>query len=155
MTTKYLPFMDSEVPADRSQSQILNSLKDLGFERIASLVDNGEYLILAQYKGASFRFSVDVQEIMKALQPARMTRGYNETKAKAKAERIGWRLMAQQVKASCDLIKYKVNTMAQAFGGNLLVYDKTGAGTSLADIIVADVEAGKRPGVHLLENLSK
>lgn len=148
-----LPFQNTAVSEIKSVSEIVGYLKDVGFQKIAQVSDNGRQLVVASHNGAEFRFEVNLEGVKKVfwddLGPiVRRKCAWPDEKKKMeeklekKALRAGWRLIAYQVKSLHDSIKMGVVEISQAFGGYLTFTGKDGKRQYLSDFIIQNIANG-------------
>lgn len=128
-----LPFENTTVSEARSTAEIVGLLEEIGFQEIGQISQNGKRRVIARHNGAEFHFQVDLDAVKQAFlddlgQRTRdqyhredWKREEIDAKIAKKAERVAWRLISHQVKSLCDSIKLGVVSIAQAFGGHLLV----------------------------------
>ncbi|MEW6014187.1 MAG: hypothetical protein AB1690_02570 [Candidatus Zixiibacteriota bacterium] len=151
MPKKSLPLSDTEVSVNKSIAEIIDMLESAGFDQIGQIRNQGKNMILAGYKGAPFRWVIDPQKIVNSLlnsysdithRRMRYDSAFHKqvtANIQAKAERVGWRIMADYVKATCISILYDVNTPADVFAGFLV--DKSGE--TIGQKIGLAVESGQ------------
>jgi hypothetical protein len=138
----YLPFQNTEISSTRSIGDIQSMLEETGFDEIATVLNarNGRRAIIAVYRGVRFRFEIDIQVVLKTLYE------HSSRFDEAKAARVAWRMMREQIKALCDGIKLKVISPSQAFAGFCELPDHT----TIADRLATAIETGKLESGSLL-----
>lgn len=145
----YFPFQNTSISINKSTSDIVELLETLGFDTVAQLSQQSRKIVIATYKGAEFRFEANADEICSALMKGKPRTDRQELKDQS--YRIAWRLLWNQVKNSCDVIRYKAADIAQVFGGFLVVNQPDGGRVGLAQLIVGEIEAGRMPSSKLGE----
>lgn len=120
-------------------AQIADMLQGLGFDKVGQLCISGNYRIIAEHDGASFCFEVDVAQI-KAVLSKRTYMAQSDLQRRA--ENIAWRILYNKVKATCDVIKYQVETVGVAFGGYLTWNTKDGP-IKLGDVMAKKIAEKK------------
>lgn len=149
----YLPFQSTTISERHSMAHIQDLLENSGFDQVASIADriSGRRAVVAVWEGAEFRFEVDLTKVEeKAIENlSDRKRRYIEDETeeagniladvRAKALKVGWRLMHEHIKGLCDSIKWGVISPSQAFSGFLQLPN----GTSVADQITEAIKGGK------------
>jgi hypothetical protein len=147
MSKSYMPFQDTKVSAEQSMGAIMGLLKDTGFQRVAQVYDNGHERIIAVYEGAEFVFEANSKKISGWLwQRGRIT----GAEAERRAKNVAWRIVWNQVKNACDLIKWNVVEVAEIFGGQLAFGPDR---KKLASFIVEKIHAGEIEGSRMIAGL--
>jgi hypothetical protein len=130
-------------------------LKVSGFEKVAQVDDKGKMEIFGQWRGINFRWTVNLQDVQDALIQECGDRvqdwistGHSRGKQKLKevsekAERIAWRVLADQVHATRIAIQYGTIEPLQAFAGFLITKDDKGNDIDLASLVAITAERGK------------
>jgi|GEM_PF-5358045 len=137
----YFPFQNTSISANQSASNIAELLESLGFDTVGQLSRQSHKIVVATYKGAEFRFEANADEIFNAMvkEKPRTDRQWISDQS----SRIAWRLLWNQVKNSCDVLRYKAADIAQVFGGYLVINQPDGKQVGLAQLIIDEVEAGR------------
>ena len=131
----YMPFQSTSIDPNKSIGQIKEFLYGVGFQKIAEISDgNGKNIIIAEIgdgeQRATFQFEVHLGIILENLP------GYDSEKKTKQAGRIAWRIAHAQVKALHDSIKWGIQSIPEAFGGNFLLPDESGNAVKVANLIV-------------------
>ncbi len=150
----YMPFETTTKSVNDSASRVVALLEDLGFDEVGQFSKKGHKIVIAVHKGIQFRFEANADEIFEVLRSAKPRT--NQEWLRSQSYRIAWRLLWNQVKNSCDVIRYKALDIAQVFGG-YLVFDHPEHGkVGLAQLITQQVETGKLLPMSILgEGTSK
>ena len=127
-----LPFHDTKVPVKRTMDEVHGTLNNAKFDEIAIIYSTGKNAVMASKDGISFRFDV---ENVKSIQ----TKMYCDD---AKAQRIAWRILYWQIKASCDLIRWGLMKPIEVFTGQVLL-PVNGVPTKLSSSLVENIINGK------------
>lgn len=136
-----LPFESTEVPASRSQEAVKNLLYNIGFDAIGEFSDKtGRKIIRAQVGKAVFVFEASIEKILTDMRTRRSQT--SDEKLQQKARRMAWRSIHAQVKVLHDCVKLGSLDIAEAFAGNLVLTDKAGKETKMADFIKNGMAAG-------------
>lgn len=134
--SKPLPLSQTSVSVNKSVAEIMDMLTEAGFEQIGQLQGNGRKIIVAGFQGVQFRWEVQPEKIVNAMlknfgertrQRMKYNAGFHREKMgqiTEQAERVGWRIMADYIKATCITLLYEVNERADVFAGFLM--DKSG-----------------------------
>lgn len=144
-----LPFENTEVPSERSIGAAIGLLVESGFEKVGQIIAEGETQILAQYRGASFIWSPKCDLVYKAVTNQKRGR-YDSVDMKNRARRMAWRLIYFEIKAATDSVKYQAASVAEVFGGRLMVQDHTGKPRFYAELITEAIEIGQMSKLPLL-----
>lgn len=136
----YFPMESTKVPVSRSMNDISEMLRAADFETVGTVVERGQPMVYAEREGIRFIFRAQIDYIFDALKPKRNR--FDEVALRKKAERIAWRLLHEQVKAACDLVKYEIANVVEVFAGFLVYPGKAGRPERLADVIMEQVQAG-------------
>ncbi len=153
MSKNYFPFQDTSISADRSIGEIVGLLKEVGFDRIAQIYDQGADAVIAVYRGTEFVFQADSKKIADVLWDR--YNGHSKTREdfEEQAKRIAWRILWNQVKNQSDVIKYEVAPVSSVFGGYLSFHDQQGKRTTLAELITSEIEAGRIEPARMISGL--
>lgn len=137
----YFPFQNTGISPNQSASHIVELLESLGFDTVGQLSRQSQKIVVATYRGAEFRFVANADEIFNAMvkEKPRTDRQW----IRDQSSRIAWRLLWNQVKNSCDVLRYKAADIAQVFGGFLVINQPDGKQIGLAQLIIDEVEAGR------------
>jgi hypothetical protein len=157
-----LPLSETKVPARTSINNILDDLEAVGFDEIAQVQQRGQKGIVAGYQGITFRWIVEVEKVVQALldKTGPRTKDWirhkdrrgikKQEQVRAKAERIAWRVMADQVHATRIGLEYGVLEVGAAFGGFLSMTTKDGRVTTLGQFLAERAATGKLDSPKLL-----
>ena len=127
-----LPFQTTKVPVKKTIDDIHEALTNAEFDEIAIILSTGKNAVMASKDGISFRFEVDNVESIQ-------TKMYCDD---AKAQRIAWRILYWQIKASCDLIRWGLMKPIEVFTGQVLL-PVNGVPTKLSSSLVKNIIDGK------------
>ena len=136
-----LPFQDTSVFVSKSMTGVKDMLEKVGFSRTALINDEGNHAVAASYNGLNFQFEIYgdgvVQALIKHASDGKRWEISHKTATgdryveafRDKADRIGWRALAAQIKVVCDSIKLGVMDVPDAFAGNLMIQTSEGSMT--------------------------
>ncbi|RKX64458.1 MAG: hypothetical protein DRP42_06340 [Tenericutes bacterium] len=145
-------------------AEIEAMLEGVGFSRTMSVRDGTERRVYAAHKGAELEFGIDVERVVKAMiddasrnKQQHIRKGTTQGKGwlediREQAERVGWRLLREHVKAQCDSVKLGVVTIAEAFAGQLLLKGPRGP-VRLASVVTMAIEEGTFNSPRLMNQL--
>jgi hypothetical protein len=121
----------------------MDNLEKAGFSELYQGKKGGMDMVVAVHRGAQFHFSVNPAVIKERLCENRK-RITDETRRKIgeQANRIGWRLLAEQVKSTCDAVRYGALTITEAFAGYVLLSGPDGQPVKLAEQLTMMIESG-------------
>lgn len=132
----YMPFHTTAVAPEKTMLQIKKLLYEIGFTKLAEISKkNGDTALVAEIAGedsiATFKFEVHLDIVMDNLS----INGYE--KRRLQAARIAWRIVFNQIKGVHDAVKWGIQSITEAFGGNMLLPDaETGRPRKVADLLV-------------------
>jgi len=145
----YFPFENTNKSPNQSASDIVELLESLGFETVGQLSQRSRKIVVATNKDAEFRFEANADEIYRVLVDGKPRT--DKQHLREQSFRIAWRLLWNQVKNSCDVIRYQAADIAQVFGGYLVINKQDGTQIGLAQLIVSEIEAGRIPSSKIGE----
>ena len=161
----YMPFENTKIDQEQSIAMITGQLVRVGFSQTGHVCKEGKYRVVASDNDATFVFQIDQDAILEKLisgssdRRQRHIRGRSEEAIELlralneRAGKIGWRLLAEHVKALCDSIRLGVVTISQAFAGHLLLQMHSKRAYTMADFIAEQAAAGKLNSPDLLKPL--
>lgn len=136
-----LPYQGTVVDMYKTHCEIKKQLYSVGFSAVHEIAKSaGDSVLVAEYnqdgRKVGFEFRIHTDGILSQL-PKSWKYDHKE-----QAAWIAWRLVFHQVKALCDSVRLEIVTIAEAFGGNLLLQDKTGEPQRLADWLTVSLHTG-------------
>jgi len=153
-----LPLQETSVSTNRSIAQILDDLELAGFEKVAQVRGKDEKEIFGKWKGIDFRWSANTKDVIDAMIADLGERTKTQIRRKdnrgiaqmqkivEKAERVAWRVLAEQVRATTIAIRYRTIEPLHGFAGFMTVNDKGGA-IDLAGLLTQKLADGElKPG---------
>lgn len=140
----YLPFQDTTVNADTSIGNIMSLLAEAKFTKTMHYREGDRVVIAAERDGAMFQFEAHVDRVLARLKSYRSRYRANSREAlERKARNIAWRIVYNQIKNACDIIRYDVGDVAEVFGGYLQMNHPKRGRLSLAEFIISEAAEGR------------
>lgn len=150
-----LPLQNTSVSVNRSISQIIGYLTEIGFDDVMQRNKSGHIIIYAVQNKVPFQFEANIESTVTALINDKGNRVQSHIRQKDRAgiealekinmqsKRIAWRLICEKVKADRDAIIYGTLEIGETFGGFLMMPDKDGVSSTLGKQITMAVATGK------------
>jgi len=149
-----LPLSTTKVPADRSIQEIIKFLDEVGFEQTAQVRDRDDKVVFGHWRGLNFQWKINTKKVVDALldesgETIKNWIRYGDKRGNKhideinrKAERIAWRVIRDQVRATVISIKYGIMEPLHGFAGYLMIEDPNGNRMDMASLLTQAASQG-------------